>query len=68
MNPKQAAKTVITGMAIILGSATAALTWGVSRGVITSVPADSAGVITGLTIVIFATIPAVCFAFRETAK
>jgi hypothetical protein len=65
MTPKQAAKTLISGLAFILGSTSGALAWGVHREIVVSVPASSAGIFFAITLVAFAIIPAVCFAFKE---
>jgi hypothetical protein len=61
----QALRTVFIGLAIMLASLTGAGAWGISRKVITTLPADSAMGFLIVAIVAVLSIPVACYFIRE---
>lgn len=61
----QALRTVFIGLALMLASLTGAGAWGISRKVITTLPADSATGFLIAAIVALTLIPVACYFIRE---
>jgi hypothetical protein len=65
MDAKEAAKTMLVGFALVLAVTAGAGAWGVSRGIVTSVPAEGAWGFLAVAILAVVSIPVSCIAFRS---
>lgn len=68
MTPNEAAKTIFSGMALVLALTTGGGAWGIFRGVITTVPKESGWAFLIITVIALASIPMMFRVFREEKK
>lgn len=65
MTPKEAAKTILVGMTLILALTTATIAWGAFRKVITTVSVEGGWVAIAVTVAALAFIPVVLKVMKE---
>ena len=68
MTATESAKTIIVGMALILGLTTAGGAWGILRGVVTSVPVNGGWVFLAVAVIAFLSVPVILAVMKEPAS
>lgn len=66
MTPKESAKTIIIGMALVLAMTAGGGAWGILRGVVTSVPVNAGWVFLAVAVLAVASVPVTLKVMKET--